>query len=144
MTIARMEPTRTRRLPIVVSAIVAAATVFLATIPGALQSAPQNNVSPTIEDAASTELGRARQVAQFAVNYRPDVDPLVSTDDGRQAKASSYYGVLISGVRYYYHLSGHYSLDPVGRGLLRWDQVVVKDRIQAGDDFTIVVYTIPQ
>ncbi len=36
------------------------------------------------------------------------------------------------------------SLDPVGRGLLRWDQVVVKDRIQAGDDFTIVVYTIPQ
>jgi hypothetical protein len=133
-----------RRLPIVVSALIAALTVLLANLPTALQSAPQNNVAPAIEDAAATELGRARQVAQFATSYRPDVDPLIQTSDGRQVKASNYHGVLIRGVRYYYTLPGHLSLDPIGRGELTWNEVVVKERIQAADDFTIVVYTIPQ
>jgi hypothetical protein len=133
-----------RRLPVVVSAVVAALTVFLASLPGSLFSAPQNYVAPSIEEAAATELGRARQVAQFASNYRPDIDPLIQTSDGRQVKASNYHGVLIHGVRYYYNLPGHPSLDPVGRGDVSWNDVVIKERIQAADEFTIVVYTIPQ
>ncbi|GIW06393.1 MAG: hypothetical protein KatS3mg060_1198 [Dehalococcoidia bacterium] len=133
-----------RRLPIVVSAAIAAVTLLLANLPGATLSAPQDNVAPAIEDAAATELGRARQVAQFASSYRPDIDPLVQTSGGSFVKASNYHGVLIQGVRYFYNLPGHLSFDPVGRGELTWNDVVVKERIQAADEFTIVIYTIPQ
>jgi hypothetical protein len=138
------ESPRVRRLPIVVSAVIAAVTVLLATLPSSLSSATQSYVSPRVEDAAATEIGRARQVAQFATNYRPELDPLVTLADGRQVKSSNYHGVLIDGVRYYYSLAPHYSLDPVGRGEIGWNQVVVKDRIPVSDDFTITVYTIPQ
>ncbi|MCS6800860.1 MAG: hypothetical protein RMM58_09010 [Chloroflexota bacterium] len=135
---------RTRRLPVVVSALIAALTVFLASLPGSLLSAPQNNVAPAVENAAATELGRARQVAQFASNYRPEIDPIIQTSDGRYVKASNYHGVLIHGVRYYYHLPGHPSYDPIGRGEVTWNDVVIKERIQAADEFLIIVYTIPQ
>ncbi|GIW09805.1 MAG: hypothetical protein KatS3mg061_0862 [Dehalococcoidia bacterium] len=141
---ATISPEPMRRLPIALAALIAALTVVLATVPSALFSASQDGASPLVGDPAATELGRARQVAQFAARYQPDLDPLIRLADGRQVKASNYRGVLIDGVRYYYTILGHYSADPLARGEVGWHEVAVKERIQAGDDFTIVVYTIPR
>src|SRR4051794_27889039 len=83
-----------RRLSLLIAGAIAGATVLLASIATPIQSAPQINQTPVLSDAAVTEAGRARQVATFASSYKPEVDPLITMPDGRQAKASSYYGVM--------------------------------------------------
>lgn len=135
--------TQKRSLPLLLSAALAGATVLFASMVTSGWSASVSGGTPSVNHPAITEAGRARQVAQFAVNWQADLDPIVTLPDGRQAKSSSANGVLVDGVRYYYNLAPHISLDPLGRGEVTMDRVVVKERIMVGDDYSLLVYTIP-
>ena len=52
--------------------------------------------------------------------------------------------MLVDGVRYYYNLTPHVSLDPLGRGEVTEDQIVIKERILVEDGFPLLIYTIPR
>lgn len=133
-----------RRLSLVITALVAVITATLAALPASIQSANQSYIAPADYEASATELGRARQVATFATMWKQDTDPLITTPDGHQVKSSNYNGVMIGGVVYYYSLAPHISYDPLSRGEVTMNQIVVKERIEADEGFPILVYTIPR
>lgn len=114
------------------SLLIALATGVLA--PGA---------GPTTSSELATAHSPTDLVLTYAVGWRgPSEDPPLVLPSGQSIKSSSYRGVPIDGVSYYYNLAPLPSFDPLARGQVTMQQIQVVAVI--GDPpRRVMIYTIP-
>lgn len=90
------------------------------------------------ETEPSTQRMVLAVVSRYVNDWDPILDPLITLENGLQAKSSNFDGINIRGERYYYRILNHPSFDPVARGELgEYVPVAVLD---PGTDWETEIY----
>ena len=80
-------------------------------------------------------------VTEHVSQWQPLTDPLVTLEDGRQAKSSHVNGIEVDGVRYFYRLAHGPNADPVSLGRIAGYEVVTV--LEQGTQWETEVYRLP-
>lgn len=112
-------PWHALHVPLMLATVLTAGFAITGTAAAALPLA--SVVAPTFSPSVARITSVVRQ---HLSEWQPAVDPLLTMDNGVQAKASNVNGIEIGGTRYYYRVRNSVSFDPLSRGTAGPVQVV--------------------
>lgn len=101
------------------------ATILIIGLSAVLIGTATDLVHPAPPPAAEPS-APVNQVLAYAIQWRgPERDPLLTLPSGLTVKSSNYRGVTIANTTYFYNLAPRPSFDPLARGEVGADQIVV-------------------